>query len=204
MRVAAALGITAAFLAFVVLRTDEHAEFALHDAIVLVRVVHHLFANLHVFLKRLVARVNHYTRKPFIDALLAKLEGITVVEMDGNGNIGKADSGFDEFFEIEGIGVLASAFGNLEHDRSFFLLASLDDGLQEFHIVDVEGAQGVFALEGLGEKLASMSQWHKNSDSGSNDGQTTAQSAGDNRNHAGEWQGQGSSRRPRFRRRRGT
>jgi hypothetical protein len=161
MGVNAAFGVTAAFFSVVVLGADEHAKFTFDDAIVLVGILDHAPANLGVFLKRLVAAVNHYAGKAFVDAFLAKIERIAVVEMDGDGDIGGADGGFNEFLEINGAGVLAGAFGNLEHDGRLFLFASLDDGLEEFHVVDVERAQGVFAFEGFGEQVFCMCQWHK-------------------------------------------
>ena len=129
MRVSAALGITAAFLAVVVLRADQHAEFAFDHAIVLVRVIHDLFADLHVLLERFVAGVNHHAGEPFVNALLAQLKRVAVVQMDGDGDVGKADRRFDQFLEIDRIGVLARALGNLEHHRRLFLFAGLDDGL---------------------------------------------------------------------------
>jgi hypothetical protein len=80
--------------------------------------------------------------------------------MDGYGDVGRADGGLDELFEIDGAGVLARAFGDLEHDGRLFLLASLNDGLQQLHIIDVKSADGVFALERLGEQVFGMCQWH--------------------------------------------
>ena len=145
------------------LRADEHAQFAFHHAVVLVGVFDDAAANLDVFLERFVAAVDHHAGEPLVDALLAQLEGIAVVQMHGDGNVGRADGGLDQFFEINGVGVLAGALGNLEHDGRLLLLASLDDGLEQLHVVDVEGAQGVFALEGLGEQVFSMCQWHMSS-----------------------------------------
>jgi hypothetical protein len=63
----------------------------------------------------------------------------------------EADGGFDQLLQVDGIGILACAFGDLQHDGRFFLFASLDDGLQKFHVVDVEGAEGVLAFQGFGE-----------------------------------------------------
>ena len=74
-----------------------------------------------------------------------------MVKVDGDGDVGKADSGFNELFQINGIGVLPGAFGNLKHDGGFFLLAGLDDGLEQLDIIDVESTQRVFPLEGFGE-----------------------------------------------------
>ena len=160
MRVATALGVTAAFFPIIVLCADQHPQFAFDRAVVFVGVIHDFFANFDVFLERLVAGVNHHTGEAFINTFLAQLEGIAMVEVDGDGNVGEADGGFDEFLEIDRIGVLARALGDLEHQRRFFLLASLNDGLDQLHVVDVEGAEGVFAVQGFGEQVAGMCQWH--------------------------------------------
>ena len=60
IRVMAADGMSAAFLAFVELRADEMAEFGFHHAIVFVGVFHDFPGDFDVFLKRLVAGVNHH------------------------------------------------------------------------------------------------------------------------------------------------
>ena len=157
----ALLRVAAAFFAFVELRADQVAQLAFDHAVVFVGVFHHLAADLDVLLERLVAGVDHHAGKPLVDAILAQLEGVAVVQVDGDGDVGQADGGLDEFLEIDRVGVAAGAFGDLEHDRRLFLFAGLDDGLEQLHVVDVESAQRVFALEGLGEQVFGMCQWHK-------------------------------------------
>ncbi len=156
----ASLRVMAAFFAFVELGADELAEFTFDDAIVFVGVVDDFLAELDVFVEGMVAAVDHDAGEAFVDAFLAEFVGIAVVEVDGDGDIGEADGGFDEFFEVDGVGILAGAFGDLEHDGRFFLFAGFDDGLEQFHIVHVEGSQGVFALEGLCKQVARVGQWH--------------------------------------------
>jgi hypothetical protein len=46
---------------------------------------------------------------------------------------------------------LAGAFGNLQHHGCFFFFAGFDDGLEQFHVVDVESAKRVFAFQGFRE-----------------------------------------------------
>ena len=137
------------------------AQFAFDHAIVLVGVIHHLAADLDVLLERLVAGVDHDAGEAFVNAVLAQLEGVAVVEVDRDGDVGEADGGLDELLEINRVGVLARALGNLEHDWRLLLFAGLDDGLEELHVVDVKSAQRVFALQRLGEQVFSMCQWHK-------------------------------------------
>src|ERR1041384_6704750 len=80
--------------------------------------------------------------------------------MDGDGDVREAYGGFDEVPEINRVGAMARSAGDLQHQRGLLLLAGLDDGLDEFHVVDVESAQRVFTLERLGEQIASVCEWH--------------------------------------------
>jgi hypothetical protein len=160
VRVSAALGITAAFFAFVVLRADKHAEFAFNDAVMFVRVFDNAFANFNVLFERLVRTIDHDAGEAVVDAFFAKLEGITVVQVNRDRDVGRADSGFDQFFEVNGMGVFACAAGDLQHDGRFFLLASFHDGLEKFHVVHVKRAERIFALEGFRKKIFGMCQWH--------------------------------------------
>src|SRR3954463_16014896 len=125
-----------------------------------VSVVHHFAANLHIFFKSFVAPVNHHARETLIDTLLAKIEAVAMVQMDGDGDIRETHRSFNELFQINGIGVLAGPFGDLEDDRGFFFFTSLDDGLKQIHIVNIESAEGIFSLQGLGKKIPRMCQWH--------------------------------------------
>ena len=93
--VMAADGSRAAFFAFVELGADQMAEFAFHGAIMLVGIIHDLFADFDVFLERFVAGVNHHAGKTLVNAVLAQFEGIAVIEVDGDGDRGQADGGFD-------------------------------------------------------------------------------------------------------------
>jgi hypothetical protein len=116
---------------------------------VLVGVLDDLAGDFDVLLERLVGGVDHDAGEAFVDALLAQLEGVAVVEVDGDRDGGEADGRFDELLEVDRVGVGTRALGDLEDDRGLFLFAGLDDGLDEFHVVDVESTEGVFALERL-------------------------------------------------------
>ncbi len=98
-----------------------------------------------------MARVNHHAGEALVNALLAQLEAVAVVEVHRDGDGREADRRLDELLEVDRMRVLAGALGNLKHHGSLLLFAGLDDGLEQLHVVHVEGAEGVFALEGLGE-----------------------------------------------------
>ena len=55
--------------------------------------------------------------------------------------------------QVEILGELTGAAAGLHDDRRLGFLRGLHDGLNLFHIVDVESADAVTALGGLVEKL---------------------------------------------------
>ena len=87
-------------------------------------------------------------------------DDLAVIQVHGDGDVTQADSRLDELLEVNRVGVLTGSFGNLEHNRGFFLFARFNDGLEQFHVVDVEGAESVFALQGFGEEVFGVCQWH--------------------------------------------
>lgn len=62
----------------------------------LVGVIDDLLGDLDVFLEALVRGVDHDGGEAFVDALLAELEGVAMVEVHRDWNRGNADGGFDE------------------------------------------------------------------------------------------------------------
>ena len=52
------------------------------------------------------------------------------------------------------------ALGNLKHHRRFLLFARFHNGLEQLHVVDVEGANRVFAFQCFGKQFSGMGQWH--------------------------------------------
>ena len=54
------------------------------------------------------------------------------------------------------VGIVACALAHLEDNRRLSLCRSLDNGLQLFHVVEVECGDGVTALDGLGKHLAGV------------------------------------------------
>src|SRR5665213_1094251 len=74
MGINAAFGVAAALLAVVVLGANEHAQFPLDDAVMLVGVLDDPPADFGIFFHWLVAAIDHHAGKAFVDTLFAKLE----------------------------------------------------------------------------------------------------------------------------------
>jgi len=161
VRVVAAGGVGTAFFTFVELGTDQVAELGFHGAVMLVRVFHHFAGDFGVLFEGFVGGVDHDAGETFVDALFAKIERIAVVQVNRDRDVGKADGGLNELLEVNRVGVLARTLGNLEDERGFFFFAGFNNGLDEFHVIDVESTEGVFALERFGEQVFGMCQWHK-------------------------------------------
>ena len=161
LRVMTAGRVIAPLFAVIELGTDKMTQLAFHHAIVLVGVVDDLTADLDILFERFVGGINHDTRKALINALLAQIKGVPVIEMNRQRDGREADRRFDELLEINRMRVITGTARNLEHHWRLFFLAGLDDGLRHLHVVHVERAEGVLAFQGLGEQIVGMCEWHK-------------------------------------------
>ncbi len=131
----------------VVLNAGELAQLSLYDNAVCMRILSNLLCNLNVLLVRHRRTVEHNRGKAAVDAVLAELEGVAVVKVQGDRDIRALD--YSRLNHLEQIGVVrvsARALGYLQDNRSLLLLASLRDTLNDFHIVHVESTDGVAAV----------------------------------------------------------
>ena len=143
-----------------VLDAGESAQLALDDDASGVRVVDDLLGQRDIVLERVVAAVDHNRGEAAVDAGLAELERVAVVEVDADGQPGVLNGGFDELHQINMLGVVARARGNLQDQRRVFLHRRFGDALNDLHIVDVERADGVAALIRFFEHFRGCNKWH--------------------------------------------
>ena len=66
--------------------------------------------------------------------------------MQANGQAGLNHSGLYQLDQICAVGICAGALGNLQNNRSIALLGGFRDPLNDFHVVYIEGADGITAL----------------------------------------------------------
>jgi len=92
------------------------------------------------------ARVNHHAGEPSVNALFAQLERVAVVD-DGPRSemLERLTAASISFLEVNRVGVGTRAFGDLEYQRGFSS-SRPRRCLDEFHVVDVECAEGVFTF----------------------------------------------------------
>ncbi len=72
--------------------------------------------------------------------------------------LGVSDSALCHVAQQSGVGVSASALAHLKDHRRLLFSSSLDDSLQLFHIVEVEGGDSVTAFDSLGKHLTGVDQ----------------------------------------------
>ncbi len=149
---------------YLVFHAGEHAQLTLDGHVVLVSVVHYLLGEGYILLKGEVRAVDHHRREAAVDAALAQLEAVAVVEVEYNLGLlpaellGILDGTLGHIAQQSGVCVVAGTLGYLEYHGRLLLGGSLDDGLQLLHIVEVEGGDSVSALDGLGKHLAGVDQ----------------------------------------------
>ena len=145
-----------------ILYACENAEFGLDGDIVLVCIFDNFAGEGDVLFVRERRSVDHDGAEAHVDAALAKLETVAVVEMENDLGMLPAEflcifySTFCHIAEKGLVGIVARTLGNLENDRALGLCGGLDYGLELLHVVEVECGDGVTALDGLCEHLAGV------------------------------------------------
>ena len=144
-----------------VLDAGQRAELSFDDDAVVVRVLDDLLGDLDVLCEGLGGSVDHDGGKAAVDAGLAGLKVGAMVQMQDDGDIGAAhDSRFDQLDQVVVVRVGASTLGDLQDNGSVLFLAGFGDALNDFHVVDVESADGVAAVVSLLEHFGRSNQRH--------------------------------------------
>ena len=68
--------------------------------------------------------------------------------------------GLDQLDEVHVLGIRARALGNLKNHRRLFHRGRLGDALNDFHVVDVERADGIMAFIRLLKHLGRGNKTH--------------------------------------------
>ena len=144
----------------VVLDAGQAAQLGLDGHVAVVRILDDLAGQGDVLLKGQVAAVDHDAGEAAVDAALAGLKVGAMVQMHHDGQIGVLNGGLDHLHEVDVLGILARARAHLQNEGGIFHLGALGDALDDFHVVDVEGADGVTALVSLFEHLFAVDHWH--------------------------------------------
>ncbi len=123
----------------ILLNPPQHAQFRLHHH---ARRMGHLDGfggEMNIFLKRMMAAVDHHAGITITDAGFDQFDGVAVIAVDTDRQVGIFLNGrVNNRLEKADIGIFSGALGYLKNTGAAFLGAGLHDGLREFHIVDVK------------------------------------------------------------------
>ena len=147
-----------------VLDAGENAELGLDRDVVGVSVLDDLLREGDVLLVRQRRTVDHDGREAGVNAALAGLEAVAVVEVKDDLRIratellGVFDRALSHVAEDRRVRILAGALRDLHDHGRLGLDRSLDDGLHLLHRVEVERGDGVTALDRLGEHFLGINE----------------------------------------------
>ena len=156
------LGVMAFCSTYFVFYTSEHTELSLYRYVELMSIFYYFLGEGDVLLIRQVRTINHYRRETEINAALAGLEAVTMIQMKNN--LGMLPT---EFFSVlyctlshvaeKGlVSILTSTLGYLKNNRTLGSSRSRNDCLELLHVVEIEGRNSIAALDCLCKHLAGV------------------------------------------------
>ena len=155
------IGGHALFDADIILNARQRAELSLDHYAVCVCVLDNLLGLCDVVLEAVAREVNHDRSKAAVNAVLAGCEVRAVIQVEHHRDLRmQLDRRLNELHEINRVCVLSRARGSLQNHRGLKLGSCLRNCLHNFHVVDVECADGVTALICLTEHLRRSDQCH--------------------------------------------
>ena len=137
------IGIDAVLGRDVFLNPGKAAQLGFHPDAVGVGVFHDPFGHGDVLFEGVVRTVDHHGGEAAVHAGLADVEIRAVVQMEHNRKIRFQQTGLNKLHNIILSRIFAGSGGNLKDERGLFLGSCLHDPLNDFHVVDVEGADGI-------------------------------------------------------------
>jgi hypothetical protein len=164
-----AFGAVAVFLAGLAgFQGTQAAQFAFHGHAAGMGQFHHVAGGVHVVFigggglaVGAQGAVHHHGAEAGLDGAEADAGGGAVVLVHAHGDVRVGLDGGQDQVAQEGLaGIGTGAGGTLQDHRAVGLVGGLHDGLDLFHVVDVEGGQAVAVFGGVVEQLTQGNQSH--------------------------------------------
>ncbi len=146
-----------------VLDAGQNTELALDGDVELAGVFDDLPRQGDVLLEGVMRAVDHDRGEPRVDARLAQLEGVAVVEVQDDGDLrahlpGHLHGAHRHVAQHRLVGVVAGALAHLDDDRRVRLGAGGHDRLELLEVVEVVGRNGVAAVDGFLKQFTAVHQ----------------------------------------------
>ncbi len=104
-----------------------------------------------IFLEGMLAAVDHNGGEAAVHTGLTDFEVLAVIKMQADRQTGVLNRRLDQLHQIDVVGVFARASGYLQNQGGLLLLSGSDDTLNDFHVINVEGTNGVVTFIGFFE-----------------------------------------------------
>ena len=156
------LGVMALCCAYFVFYTSEYTELCLYRYIELMSIFNHFLSEGNVLLIRQVRTIDHHRREAEINAALAGLEAITMIQVKHNLRMLPTEllsilyCTLSHVAEQGLVSILASTLRNLKDNRALGSSRSRDDCLELLHVVEIEGRNSIAALDCLCKHLTGV------------------------------------------------
>ncbi len=145
-----------------VFNAGQGAEFSFNHNAVVMSIFDNLTGQGDVLFIGLGRSVDHNGSETAVDAALAELEAVAMVQMQGDRDFGVFDhSSLNQLHQVGVVGIGTGTLGNLQDDGSLQLSGGLGNALDDFHVVDVERADSIAAVIGLLKHFCSGYEWHR-------------------------------------------
>ena len=156
------LGVVRNLASHLVLYASQHTQLGLNSHVVGMGILNHLLGEGDVVLVGQRGTINHHAGETVVDAVLAQLEAVTMVEVQYNLRIGATQllgifhSTLGHVAQDGTVGIVAGTLGHLHDDGRLGFYGSLHDSLHLLQSVEVESGDGIAALHCLGEHLTGV------------------------------------------------
>ena len=158
------VSISVVFCRNFIFHTSQHTQFTFYSYIELMSVVNHFLGQSYVFFVWQVRTVDHYWRESHVDARFAQFEWISVVKVKHDFRMCATQffcifySTFCHVTQQSLVSIVTSTFRYLQDNRRFCFYSSLHDGLQLFHIVEVESRDSISTFDCSGKHISCVHQ----------------------------------------------
>ena len=134
-----------------VFHTGQSSQFRFHHNTVGMSIFHNLSGDADVLFKRMLGTIDHDRRKSVVHTFLADIEIFAVVQMKGDIQSRIQDGCFHQLQKICRLGIFAGSGRHLQDQGRALLDGSVDDALNDFHIVNIKRTDGIIGFQCLGE-----------------------------------------------------
>ena len=135
---------------YLVLDTSQSSQLSLNNYAMCMCVLNNLLGQSNIVLEALRRSVDHDRCESAIDAALAELKAVAVIQMQSDRDLRILSySSLNQLYQIGMVGISSCSLGNLQNNRRLQLAGCFCNTLNDFHVVYVESTDRITAIVGF-------------------------------------------------------